>query len=161
MWFKPFPRVSRNPFFPGKSQKAAHLHPKQRQQRNPHWKLAVLSWNAAFHAHDVMNLQGSPLTKNILFLFHLRYTFGDVPVPFDSRKKVFFFLLLCILQRVFLVLSQCKLRDGACSCRLGSRTHTPAMSTIPMVRSFQVIALFFFFFSPNALETRRHTDAVL
>lgn len=92
VWFTPFPYSSHNPFFPSMSQEAAHLHPKQRQQRNPHWNLAVLSWNAAFHAHDVMNLQGAPLhpaPQKFSFFSTFSTLLGMCQFLLTSGKKFF------------------------------------------------------------------------
>lgn len=145
MRFTPFPHSSHNPFF---VPRGCTYTPKTKATKKSPLEPGCPKLECCFPCPWCNEPARLPPLKKILFLFHLLYAFGDVPVPFDFRRKVFFF---CILQRVFLFLSQCKLRDGVCSCRLGSRTHTPAMSTIPMVRSFQVIALFYF--PPNALDS--------
>lgn len=82
-----------------------------------------------------MNEQVFPPPKKLFAAFLLR-SFLDMP-PFLLHGESFF----CIF---------------SVSPEFETRTHSPAMSAIPKVRSFQVIALFF-----RMHRIWCHTDAVL
>lgn len=120
--FRPFPRACQSTP-KTKTTKESPLEPGHPQKR---------SVEDTLHVHDVMNEQGFPPPKKLFAAFLLR-SFLEMPPFFKLHGESFF----CIF---------------SVSPEFATRTHSPAMSDIPKVRSFQVIALFF----PNALELVPH-----